>query len=249
MKKPFLYLLCIVFFQTLSSQNFYLPESEPAYIDSLWHGSADPTLLWNPVKKEFYMYYTQRRANMEGPEWPEGTKIGIAASKDGRQWRYIGTCKGERLENPVEDDYSLWAPSVIYHKNKFHMYVSYVPGISGSFGRGIRYVKHYTSKDGENWDLESFLSLSSDACIDACVYKVGNLWQMAYKDEKHGSHTWVAESKDLYKWKVRGPIIEDISHEAPYYWQQGGKHFMIVDAWKNQTRVYESPDGLNNWST
>ncbi|WP_352422869.1 family 43 glycosylhydrolase [Proteiniphilum sp.] len=131
------------------AQEFHLPDTEPAYVDSVWYGSADPSMLWNPVKKEFYMYYTQRRAELEseGVIWAEGTKIGIAASKDGRQWRYVGTCKGERLENPVEDDYSLWAPSVIYHKKKFHMYVSYVPSITGHYGKGIRYIKHYTSKD------------------------------------------------------------------------------------------------------
>lgn len=215
-----------------------------AYVDSLWHGGADPTVLWNSVKKKFYMYYTQRRADLKGEGWAEGSKIGIAVSTDWHNWRYFGTCKGERLEDPVEKDYSLWAPSVLYHGRKFHMYVTYVPGITGRFGRGVSYIKHYTSKDGENWTFESFIPLSSDDCIDPCVYRVGKLWLMAYKDK---AHTWLAESRDLYHWKVRGPIIEDIRHEAPFYWKQKGRHFMIVDAWKNGARVYESPDGMINW--
>ncbi|WP_352422868.1 hypothetical protein [Proteiniphilum sp.] len=82
--------------------------------------------------------------------------------------------------------------------------------------------------------------------MDPCVYKVGGKWQMAYKDEYHGGHTWVAESDDLYKWTVRGPIIEDVEHEAPFYWMQEGRHFMIVDDY-SEARVYESPDGLDNW--
>lgn len=240
-------LFFIIALMPASAQDFYVSEAIPAYVDSLWYGSADPTVLWNPVKKEFYMYYTQRRANMEGDAWAEGSSIGIAASKDGRHWRYVGICRGERLENPVEDDYSLWAPSVIYHKKKFHLYVTYVPGITGKFGKGIRYIKHYTSQDGEYWSFESFLPLSSDACIDPCIYKVGKTWQMAYKDEAHGSFTWAAESKDLYNWKVRGPIIQDMRHEAPFYWEQDGRHFIIVDAWKNLSRVYESPDGIDHW--
>lgn len=247
MRTFYTYFLFLITLMSVSAQHFQVSDAIPAYVDSIWYGSADPTVMWNPVKKEFYMYYTQRRATIEGNDWPEGSNIGIAASKDGRQWRYIGICRGERLENPVEDDYSLWAPSVIYHKKKFHIYVTYVPGITGKFGKGIRYIKHYTSKDGEQWDFESILHLSSDACIDPCVYKVGKIWQMIYKDETHGSFTWVAESKDLYEWKVQGPIIEDMRHEAPFYWKQNGRHFIIVDAWKNLSRVYESPNGLDGW--
>lgn len=247
MKLSFLTILFLVACATTASQEFQIPIKAPGYIDPLWHGGADPTVLWNPYKKKFYMYYTQRRADLQGEGWAEGTKIGIAASGNGQQWMYVGVCRGERLERPVEDDYSLWAPSVIYYKKKFHMYVSYVPGITGNMGKGIRYIKHYTGKDGENWNFESFIALSSDRCIDPCVYKIGNTWVMAYKDEKNGSHTWLAESKDLYKWKVKGAAIEDVRHEAPFYWQQNSRHFMMVDAWKLQARVYESPDGLNNW--
>lgn len=248
MKKSFI-LFCFIFFFSISrAQDFYVPDTEPAYIDPVWHGGADPVVLWNPVKKKFYMYYTQRRADLKGEGWAEGSKIGIATSKDGRKWQYAGTCKGERLEYPVEDDYSLWAPSVIYHKRTFHLYVSYVPGITGKMGKGISYIKHYTSKDGENWNFKSFIPLSSDRCIDPCVYRVGKTWVMAYKDEAHGARTWLAESEDLNRWKVTGAAIEDLRHEAPFYWKQNGRHFMIVDAWKLQARVYESPDGLSNWA-
>lgn len=244
MKNIVLIIFLSPLFFLVNAQEFYISESYPAYVDSIWYGSADPTVLWNPVKHEFYMYYTQRRATLENDEWPEGSKIGIASSKDGRVWRYKGTCKGERLENPVEDNYSLWAPSVIYHKKKFHMYVSYVPGITGHFGKGIAYIKHYTSIDGEYWNFESFIPLSSDDTIDPCIYRIDKMWYMIYKNE---SHTWLAESKDLYQWNVKGPIIEDTRHEAPFYWKQNGRHFIIVDAWKNQSRVYESLNGLCDW--
>ena len=36
----------------------------PLFDDAVFHGASDPFVIWNPVKKAWFMYYTQRRATM-----------------------------------------------------------------------------------------------------------------------------------------------------------------------------------------
>lgn len=65
-------------------------------------GAADPVMVWNEHYKEWFVYYTQRRAYYDGQgvEWMHGSSIGIASSKDGKEWKYRGTCVGdENLTN------------------------------------------------------------------------------------------------------------------------------------------------------
>ena len=66
----------------------------PLYRDPVYDGAADPVLVWNPEKRAWWMFYTQRRAKIDVPgvEWCHGTEIGVAESKDqGMTWVYIGT--------------------------------------------------------------------------------------------------------------------------------------------------------------
>ncbi len=251
MKSIILSTLFLLIASNFFAQKFEIPSKQPFFADTIWQGAADPTMLWNPVKKEFYVWYTQRRANLENNtevEWMHGSSIGIAASKDGKEWRYVGICKGnENLSEAKEKGVTWWAPSVIYDHKLFHMYVSYVPGIFRDWN-AKRFIKHFTSTDGENWKYESTLPLSSERCIDACVYKVKDEWFLAYKDENNRNETWLAKSKDLYNWKVVGSAVGDVGHEAPYIWQEKGKYFMIVDAWEKGLRIYQSNDGINNWT-
>src|SRR5262249_32056348 len=60
----------------------------PLFDDPIWHGAADPTVIWAPDQKEWRIYYTQRRAALKNPhgvDWCHGSAIGIATSKDGRE--------------------------------------------------------------------------------------------------------------------------------------------------------------------
>lgn len=245
-----LLILLFLFGLNIFGQKLILPESQPFFNDTIWQGAADPTILWNPVKKEFYIWYTQRRANLEkgdGVEWMHGSSIGIAASKDGKAWRYVGICSGnEGLGSAEKKGVTWWAPSVIYDGKLFHMYVSYVPGIFRDWN-AKRFIKHFTSIDGDHWVYQATLSLSSEHCIDACVYKLKNKWMMVYKDEKNDNHTWMAESNDLYHWKVLGAVIKDVGHEAPYVWKERKNYYMIVDAWDKGLRIYESKNGISDW--
>ena len=66
----------------------------PLFCDPVFNGAADPSVVWNTKEKAWYIFYTQRRANLEltnGESWYMGTKIGIAKSADQcRSWSYAG---------------------------------------------------------------------------------------------------------------------------------------------------------------
>jgi hypothetical protein len=82
----------------------------PLFRDPIFDGAADPSVIWNPAEKEWWIFYTQRRATarIPGVAWCYGTKIGIAASHDeGRHWYYRGTAAGLDFE---KGDNTFWAP-------------------------------------------------------------------------------------------------------------------------------------------
>ena len=74
------------------------------------------------------LLYTQRRANSETADvaYCYGNQIGIASSDDhGQSWVYRGT-----LDLDIEPGHNtFWAPDVVYHNGKYHMFVSYIQGV------------------------------------------------------------------------------------------------------------------------
>ncbi len=217
----------------------------PLYRDPIYDGAADPTVIWNRQEGAWWLLYTSRRANVpcRGVAWAHGTDIGIASSADcGGHWRYRGVLTGLEFE-PGRNTF--WAPEVIWHAGRYHMYVSYVRGVPQDWS-GPRAIAHLTSGDLWDWQFQSVLSLSSDRVIDAALHQMpGGHWRMWYKDEVNGSQTWAADSTDLYHWTVHGPVITDCPHEGPnvFFWR--GSYWMITDPWAG-LGVYRSADA-ENW--
>ena len=103
--------------------------SKPLYRDPIHDGAADPVVVYNRQEHKWFMLYTNRRANVTnapGVSWVHGTRIGIAESADGgATWRYRGVA-----DIPYgEGDYSYWAPEVLWHSNRYHMFLTFVPGM------------------------------------------------------------------------------------------------------------------------
>ncbi len=238
-------LLSIIFsvlFLPLIAQTRHIA-SKPLFRDTIYDGAADPTVIWNPKEKKWFMFYTNRRANdknSKGVSWVHGTPIGIAASTDGAHWSYKQTCRiNYALENAT-----YWAPDVIEHNGIFHMYLTIVPGVFEDWNHP-RYIIHLTSKNLLDWDFQSELKLASDRCIDASVFRLPNgHWRMYYNNERDKKSIYYADSPDLYHWvDINQQVIKDRG-EGPKVFHWKGKNWMICDTW-NGLSVYSSDDFVN----
>lgn len=230
----------LLFSLQLSAQHKIVPK--PLYDDPVYHGAADPVIIYNKAKKKWWMLYTNRRASIEDStvQWVHGTRIGIAESKDGINWKYVDTAN---VNYRPDAGYTHWAPDVIEHNGIYHMYLTYVPGTFKDWNHP-RVIVHLTSSDLRNWNYQSTLKLVTEKVIDASVYKINDTtFRMWYNNEKDGKSIYYADSKDLYHWVDKGKAIA-ARGEGPkiVYWQ--GKYFMIIDAWKGM-EVFSSNDLLN----
>ena len=220
----------------------------PLYRDPIFDGAADPSLIWNDRERAWWIFYANRRANapdaQDGVRWCHGTDIGIASSTDGGlTWTYRGTARGLEFE-PGRNTF--WAPCLVEHGRTYHMFVAYVRGVPADWS-GDRHIVHYTSRDLVQWKHEGIVPLSSERVIDAFVRaKPSGGWRMWYKDEANGSHIYAADSEDLSKWTVAGPVVTDKAQEgaAVFWWQ--GSYWMLVDRWQGMG-VLKSGD-LANWT-
>jgi hypothetical protein len=232
--------------------------SAPLFDDATFHGASDPFVIWNPAKALWFMYYTQRRATLSdahGVDWVHGSAIGIATSKDGTKWDYVGTCEGDHdLSEPLkatgagpEPGITWWAPCFLNEAGTFHMFVTRVDGVYTKW-TGKRNIVHFTSSDGIHWTFVNTCTLSSDRVIDPTVYPVNGTWYMVYKDEAAGSNTFRSQSKDLLEWTTPVQITHDGSQEAPFVFHWKNSWWLIVDAIAHHgLRLYKSSDGINEW--
>ena len=215
---------------------------KPLYRDPVYDGAADPVLVWNPNVNKWWMFYTNRRATMpdsSGVKWVHGTRISIAESADGINWKYKDTAN---INYRPDEGYTFWAPDIIEHKGTWHMYLTYVPGTFDNWNHP-RNIVHCTSKDLINWKYESILPLANDKVIDASVFQLpdGN-WRMWYNNEKDGKSIYYADSKDLYQWQDKGKAIS-ARGEGPKVFRYKYQYWMVVDVWKGM-EIYHSIDLL-----
>jgi len=216
----------------------------PLFRDPVFDGPADPTLIWEEKAGEWWMFYTQRRANaaFDGVAYCYGTAIGIAKSQDyGKTWSYYGIAN---LPQPNKGHNTFWAPQVIYDKQtkQYHLFVTYIKGIFNNWG-GERQLFHYTSNDLIKWEFAE--TIGTKGCIDASVIQLNNgTWKMWYKDETRGAHTISATSTNLFEWKITNNAeVSENAHEGPiiFYWKN--KYWMLTDNW-NGLDCYESDDAI-----
>lgn len=55
----------------------------PLFRDPIHDGAADPMVIYNEQEKAWYMFYTNRRANVptQGTNWCYGTRIGVQSAR------------------------------------------------------------------------------------------------------------------------------------------------------------------------
>nr|WP_321450662.1 glycoside hydrolase family 88 protein [uncultured Carboxylicivirga sp.] len=218
---------------------------KPLYRDPVFDGAADPEVVWNEKEQRWFMFYTNRRANMKntnGVDWVHGTKINIAESLDnGVTWNFRGTAN----INYGVDEYTYWAPDIVEDNGTFHMFLTIVPGIFSDW-QHPRHIVHLTSTNLLDWEFESKINLTSDKVIDAgVIQKPDGTWRMFYNNERDGKTIYYADSPDLYKWEDKGKIIAERG-EGPKVFEWKGKYFMVIDTWRGLA-IHSSTD-LDNWT-
>lgn len=216
---------------------------KPLFRDPVYDGAADPVVIWNRAEKKWFMFYTNRRAkltNSVGVDWVHGTRIGIAESTNGgASWGYRGVA---RIQYGRED-FSQWAPEILEHEGRYHMYLTIVPGTYSDWN-AARELVHLTSTNLLDWQYASTLKLASDRVIDACVLRLMNgTWRMWYNNERDHKSIYYADSPDLFHWADKGKAVGDRAGEGPKVVRWQGRYWMVVDNWRG-LGVYQSDDAL-----
>lgn len=215
----------------------------PMFRDPITDGAADPALIYNPLVKQWWMFYTQRRANTEAANvaYCYGNPIGVAMSSDnGRTWVYKGTLALD-FEPGVN---TFWAPEVAFDGEKYHLWVTYIQGVRTDWGGASR-TAHYTSTDLWNWKFERFANFDSNSVIDISAYRMPDKsWRLWYKDQANGGSISTSTSKDLINWKRdTTPAIAGGAQEGPKVFRFKNHYWMLADEWHGQ-RIYRSGDAL-----
>ncbi len=214
----------------------------PLFVDPIYNGPADPMMIRNEQTGKYYIFYTQRRASTaeEGSvAYCYGSMIGVAESDDGAYWYYRGA-----LDLDFEFGHNtFWAPEIVWDSASglYHMFVTYIRGIHHTWG-GEASIRHYTSEDLFHWKHLGKAEINSTRVIDPCLYPLPTGgWRMWYKDERDGSHTFYADSPDLYHWEEKGQATFDQAQEGPNVFALGGKYWLVCCEWAGQG-VYSSDD-------
>lgn len=224
---------------------------KPLYRDPVYDGAADPVVIWNPAVQRWWMFYTNRRANLpelSGVAWVHGTPVGIAESADGGvTWQYAGDADIRLPAGMSAEPRTLWAPDVFRAPDGgYHMFLTVVPGVFEDWNHP-RTLVHLTSRDLRTWDNAQPLKLASDRVIDAAVRQLPDgTWRMWYNNERDHKAIYYADSPDLVTWTDRGKCrgTSERPGEGPYIFEFQGTHWMLVDVWQG-IGVYRSDDLLD----
>ena len=221
---------------------------KPLYRDPVYDGATDPVLIWNPQLRQWWMFYTSRRANqpgLEGVTWVHGSPIGIAASSDGgATWAYVGTADIELPPGFGGDQVTLWAPEVVTAPDgTHHMFLTVVPGIFQDWNHP-RTLVQLTSRDLRHWNQARPLKLASDRVIDACILRLPDgTWRLWYNNERDHKSIYYADSSDLETWRDQGVAVHDQPGEGPKVFRWHDRCWMVTDVWDGLA-VYRSEDAL-----
>lgn len=233
--------------------------SAPIFADPHYCGSCDPEVVWNPATREWMFFYTGRRP-AQGVAATCGNPIGVATSKDFRNWAFKGYCLFDGKGGKPDNENTLWAPGIIIDNNHAHMFVTYREGATPPWGErgGIVHYKAPVADMLSGWKRVD-VTLDDSSCLDASVIKLeSGKFRMYYVGSANNPQTKgrktirFAESDDLNTWQVKGDVLGDVNdnkvhdlgyQEGVYVFQFKGRFYMLTDPHKGLA-TYSSDDGI-----
>lgn len=240
---------------TRNSKTVFIPS--PLFIDSNYHGSCDPEVIYNPADSAWYIYYTARKGNQENTFL--GTPLGVIRSKNLVDWQFMGYCKFDGIGGKKDASETFWAPAIIAANEKLHMFVTWKPDtlpVLGAWGGPGKIVHYETSLQNpvDGWTKVGDMHDSTMNSLDATVYFDEGIYHVWFKGKENKSkknelHHLV--SKDLYNWEAAGFSKSDVFNaaasgsdfeEAPYVFDWKGAKWLITDP-HDGLFVYKGYDG------
>jgi arabinan endo-1,5-alpha-L-arabinosidase len=158
------------------------------------------------------------------------------------------------VADPWKEEH-LWAPHVIYHKNKYYMFYC-----AGDQDRTKYKIHLAVSDDLWKWERhpENPMFVDGVDARDPCIIRVGRKWVLYYtaNSEPDGGNHIVAyrTSKDLINWSARKTAFTDPSigkgggpTESPFVVQRGEYYYLFIGPRGGYvgTDVFQSKDPFN----
>ncbi len=222
---------------------------KPLYRDPVYDGAADPIVIWNPLEKKWWMFYTNRRAtetHLPGVSWVFKTALGIAESVDGVHWTYVGTANFPHLPPDTGGkDTTLWAPDIVYGDDgTWTMTLSIQEGVATRWGVVPGGIHLFASHNLRDWKHEKRFGFPG---YDTEVFKMADgTWRMYYKDPTNGASTFkYVESRDLREWTEQPITVMSYQSEGPTIFNWEGYTWMVLCDGRGMS-VFRSKD-VNEW--
>lgn len=216
----------------------------PLYVDPNYGGSCDPEIVWNVEAEEWWIFYTGRRTDESAEGDPnKNTPIGVAASKDWVNWRFVGylDLDGQVGKKLMANQFA--APGITRDGNTYHMFASVDTSIV-----------HYTAPSDDlihGWVRSETQPVNSPKTIDATPYRKDGKLHLMYRAEK--GHFFERVTEDFVNWSTVEEITGDVSdevvrgyayQEASYVFWWKGYWWLVVDPHKGFA-VFRSRDATN----
>lgn len=233
--------------------------SAPIFADPNYCGSCDPEIIWNPATEEWIFFYTGRRP-AQGVAATCGNPIGMATSKDFRNWAFRGYCLFDGKGGKPDNENTLWAPGIIIEGDYAHMFVTYREGSTPPWGKrgGIVHYKAPVTDMLNGWKRVD-VTLDDSSCLDVSVIKLeSGKFRIYYvgsannPEAKRRKTIRFAESDNLNTWQVKGDVLGDVNdnevhglgyQEGVYVFRLNGRFYMLTDPHKGLA-TYSSDDGI-----
>lgn len=203
--------------------------------------------------KKLYCLFIDRDKKDMVPESAVGNNYGLAVSKDGFNWEYLGSVfEGKAKWNKG----SLWAMDVFFDSGKYYLMYSAVATLKGKDHHDGQQVGLAVSQDLVKWKDEGVV-ISNEMTgefyypkgkgkfcwRDPYVFKIKGDYYclLAAKDKKKefGKSGCIGlfKSKDLKNWEALGPVFSPGKYkevEVPSLYEIGGKWFLLFGVCKNE---------------